>query len=216
MAAQLVMYGVDSYVSSVSGTYACQFWVSPTDFNPANLIGVDLAKNPSTVAPSSWATGVDIDIATTGGYTTIGPTWNTGNHTGGAYISQAIWNAFPSGRGHWPPSPDALYQYTAVLRADDAANVTRYHGFKVKVIGAPFGTIVHVGFIPTGSATLPVGATTRWIDLADAWTCDPPGGGFTTVAATSPINTIAALYLTSAGMTSQGIAGPKYPHGTGW
>lgn len=214
MVAQLVMYGVPAYVSQTSGATQSQFYIDPTDYNPADLIAIDQARD-SSVAPSSWATGVDVDVNTTAGYTTIGPTWNAGNHTGCAYISQAIWNAFPAGRAAWPPSPDALYQYTCVLRSPDGSTVTRYHGFKVQILSASFGTLAHVGFIPTGNASLPAGYRSAWVDLADASMCDPSTNGFTTITTSSATNTKGALFLTAAGMVSMSMAGPKIPKGLG-
>jgi hypothetical protein len=215
--AQLLLYGVPAFVSQVTGPTTCQFYVDEADFTPANLIAIDLAQNTS-LPPAQWATAVDVDIATTGGYTTIGPRFHNAPHIGAAYISERVWNRFPAGRASWPPAPDAIYQYQAVLRtsSDSApASVVRYHGFKVKIVGPTVGTIVMVAFIPAGAAAPVVTSPVRWIDLADPAVCDPAANGFTTIVPASPMGMIGALFLTSAAIAAQAMDIPKTPHNQG-
>lgn len=215
--AQLLLYGVSAFVSHVTGPTTCQFYVDEADFTPAHQIAIDLAQNTS-LPPAQWAAAVDVDIATTGGYTTIGPRWHNAPHIGAAYISERIWNAYPAGRAAWPPAPDAIYQYQAVLRTgatEAPASVIRYHGFKVQIVGPTVGSIVQVAFIPTGAVAPLVTSPVRWIDLADPAVADPAANGFTTIVPAAPSGTVGALFLTSAAIAAQAMDIPKIPHGLG-
>lgn len=210
---QLVLTGMPAFVGAVRGPTKVGFFIDENEFDPKKLIDVDLDKNPATVAPASWATGVDVDYQTTGGWTTIGPSFNGGAYVGGVYLAQRLVTQYASVLANWPPLGDVIYQHQAVLR-DDNGTVMRYHGFKVRVMSPGAGTLAHLGFIPAG-ASAPTGGV-YWIDLADASMCDPQANGFTTITPTSPQGTEGALFLTSAGMTTLAKPYGKYPAGQGW
>jgi hypothetical protein len=205
---QLVLLGVPAFVGSVTGSTTIGFTIDEATYGAASSISVDLAKNTS-LPPAQWAT-VDVDKQTTGGYTTIGPTFNNGQYVGAVYLADRLVQTYKTQLAAWPAPPDVRYQYQAVLRADDAGNVTRYHGFKVQVMTAAAGSLIEVQSIPVGS-TAPVGIG-QWIDLADAGYSDPKANGFTTIDATSPVGTVGALFLTEAAMDPDWPpVGPKIP-----
>ncbi|HET9993489.1 MAG TPA: hypothetical protein VFQ65_33360 [Kofleriaceae bacterium] len=184
-----------------------QFAIDENDFNPANLITVDLANN-TALPPAQWA-NVEIDISTVGGYSTIGPKFRNGAYIGAAYISEKVRQHFAAALVDWPPAGDDLYQYQAVLRAN--GDVRRFHGFKVNVFAPTVGTVAHLEFIPAGGTAGASSNPRRWIDLADASVIDPAANGFTTITANSPVGTIGAVFLTSTAMSSQAMDTPKMP-----
>ena len=211
---QLVLTGVPAFVGVVTDSTKVQFFIDETDFDPAHLIDVDLANNTS-LPPTQWATAVDVDQQTTGGLTTIGPTFHGGIHVGAVYLAERIVTARATALASWPPAPDAIYQYQAVLRDVDGA-ITRYHGFKVQVLSPAVGSLAHLALIRTGAPSPAADGPVRWIDLADPATCDPAANGFTTIAATSPVGTVGALFLTSTAMIVQAMDHPKVPRSLGW
>jgi hypothetical protein len=211
---QLVLTGVPAFVGVVLGPTTLRFFIDETDFAPANLIEVDLAKN-TTLPPASWATGVDVDHQTTGGLTTIGPAFHAGTHVGAVYLAERVVTARAPALASWPPAPDAIYQYQAVLRGDNG-NITRYHGFKVQVLSPAVGSLAHLAFIRTGTPAPEPNGPVRWIDLADASVCDPRSNGFTTIDAASAVGTVGALFLTSRAIGVQAMDLPKFPRGYGW
>ena len=211
MASQLLLTGVPAFVSHVISSTAVQFTIDENDFNPANLISVDLANNTS-LPPAQWA-NVEIDISTVGGYSTIGPRFRNGAYVGAAYISEKVRVRYAAALVDWPPAGDDLYQYQAVLRLN--GDVRRFHGFKVNVYAPTTGTVAHLEFIPVGGTAGTAGNPRRWIDLADASVSDPAAHGFTTITPASPVGTIGALFLTSSGMRSQGMDKPKIPTALG-
>lgn len=213
---QLVMIGVPAFVGLTSGPTTVKFFIDENQFTAANSIGVDLSKTPDVIPPAQWATTVDVDMQTTGGFTTIGPTFHNGNHIGAAYIAQRIANQYQAVLAAWPPAPDALYQYTAVLRDDGSGGQTRYHGFKVQVVSAARGTLIQLALIRTGQAAPQPGGPVRWIDLSDPSTVDPASNGFTTITPTSAVGTVGALFVTQAGMQAQALDRPKHPPSQGW
>jgi hypothetical protein len=212
---QLVLLGVPAFVNSVTSATACSFTLDELVYDAASSITVDLAKNTS-LPPSQWALGVDVDKQTTGGWTTIGPTFSSGNHVGAVYLADRLVLKFKTVLATWPPAPDALYQYQAVLRADASSDVSRFHGFKVQVTGAAVGNLIRVVGIPTGmSAAVGTGS---WIDLGDVASYDPKTNGFTTIDATSPVGTIGALFASMIAMDEPGFPPsiPKIPRTLGW
>jgi hypothetical protein len=211
MAAQLLLTGVPAFVANVTSSTVVQFSIDESDFNPANLIKVDLAHNTS-LPPAQWAT-VEIDISTVGGYSTIGPKFRNGVYVGAAYISEKVRLQYAAALVDWPPAGDDLYQYQAVLRAN--GDVRRFHGFKVNVFAPTVGTVAHLEFIPTGGVPGSSTNPRRWIDLSDASVIDPAVNGFTTITAASPVGTMGAVFLTSTAMHSQALDKPKIPLGLG-
>jgi hypothetical protein len=206
-ASQLLLTGVPAFVTSVSSATAIKFAIDENDFNPANLISVDLSNNTS-LPPAQWA-NVEIDISTTGGYSTIGPKFRNGVYVGAAYITEKVRVQFAAALADWPPAGDDLYQYQAVLRAN--GDVRRFHGFKVSVFAPTVGTVAHLEFIPAGGVSGASSNPRRWIDLADASVVDPAASGFTTITPLSPPGTIGAVFLTSTAMSSQSLKEPKLP-----
>ena len=204
---QLLLTGVPAFVSHVASSTVVQFSIDENDFNPANLIKVDLANNTS-LPPAQWG-NVEIDISTVGGYSTIGPKFRNGAYVGAAYISEKVRLQYAAALVDWPPAGDDLYQYQAVLRAN--GDVRRFHGFKVNVFAPTVGTVAHLEFIPTGGVPGSSTNPRRWIDLSDASVIDPSANGFTTITAQSPVGTIGAVFLTSTAMTSQALDKPKIP-----
>lgn len=211
---QLVLLGVPAFVNSITGVTACTFTLDELVYAEDQAIAVDLAKNTS-LPPSQWATGVDVDKQTTGGWTTIGPVFNLGNHVGAVYLAPSIVQRYTTVLATWPPAPDAIYQYQAVLRGDASGETTRLHGCKVQVISAAVGTLIKLATIPVGMST-PVGTGT-WIDLADPTLWDPKSNGFTTIDATSPVGAIGAIFVAVVAM-EPGFppSVPKLPRIFGW
>jgi hypothetical protein len=204
----VVFTGVDAFVATVLGPKTVRFSIDETVFNP--LIEVDLGKNPSTVAPAQWATGVDVDET----LTTIGPSFFAGNYAGGVYLAQRLVTQHASILGGWPGSPDDIYQYQAVVR-EDGGTITRYHGFKVRVVGPISGTVARLHFFRPGT-NAPTGRT-RWLDLADATVVDPPGAGFTTIAPNTPAGTVGAVFVSTVTIMEGGSGElPKLPRHLGW
>ena len=99
---QLVLTGMPAFVGAVRGPTKVGFFIDENEFDPKKLIDVDLDKNPATVAPASWATGVDVDYQTTGGWTTIGPSFNGGAYVGGVYLAQRLVTQYASVLANWP------------------------------------------------------------------------------------------------------------------
>jgi hypothetical protein len=213
-ATNLLLTGVDAFVAQVISATKVRFSIAENDFAANRLIEVDLAKNPNTVQPASWATDVDCDFQTTGGLTTIGPTFHSGVHVGGVYIAQRLVTQYASVLSGWPGTPDDIYQYQALLRSDNGT-VTRFHGFKVRVLGPSVGTLAHVAFIRIGTPSASAGQP-RWVDLADASYCDPQANGFTTIGPTSAPGTVGALFLSSKIIALDGPQYPKWPRNFGW
>ena len=211
MATQLLLTGVPAFVANVSSSTICQFALDENDFNPANLVTVDLANNTS-LPPAQWG-NVEVDISTANGYSTIGPRFRGGVYVGAAYISEKVRIKYAGALADWPPSGDDLYQYQAVLRAN--GDVRRFHGFKVNVFAPTVGTVAHLEFIPAGRTAGTATNPRRWIDLSDASVIDPASNGFTTITAQSPVGTIGAVFLTSSAMSSQAMDRPKIPAGFG-
>jgi hypothetical protein len=189
------------------------FHVDPNDFNPANVIDVDLAKNPAVIPPAQWATDVDVDYQTTGGFTTIGPRFYGGATVGGAYLAERLATAAAGVLADWPPKGDELYQFQAVLRSENGV-ITRYHGFKVRVMSPSSGTLAHLGFIRAGTSAPTLGVD--WIDLADPTISDPAVNGFTTITPATARGQDGALFLTSTAMAAMAKPGPKVPIWLGW
>lgn len=212
-AVQLVLTGVPAFVYVVRGATTVRFSIDENVFDPNRMVDVDLAKNTSLPA-ASWATGVDVDLQTAGGFTTVGPRFPRGVHNGGVYLAQRLVTQYSALLASWPPAPDALYQYQAVLRSDNG-NITRYHGFKVRKRGAAQGTLVHLAFYRAGDAT-PGSLGSDWIDLADPDISDPQANGFTTITPASPAGTDGALFLTSSAMAALAKPPPKWPPSQGW
>jgi len=212
---QLVLLGVPAFVNSVTSSTACTFTIDELIYDAASAIAVDLAKNTS-LPPSQWALGVDVDKQTTGGWTTIGPTFNSGNHVGAVYLADRLVQKYKAVLASWPPSPDALYQYQAVLRADASSDVSRFHGFKVQVTSAAVGNLIKVVGIPAGMSVA-VGAGS-WIDLGDVVSYDPKANGFTTIDVTSPVGTVGGLFINQIVMDEPGFPPtiPKIPRALGW
>ncbi|MEO8845250.1 MAG: hypothetical protein ABI591_02005 [Kofleriaceae bacterium] len=209
-----MLLGVPAFVNSVTSGTACTFTLDELVYDAAGAITVDLAKNTS-LPPNLWATGVDVDKQTNGGWTTIGPKFNSGNHVGAAYVTPAILQRYKGVLASWPPAPDAVYQYQAVLRGDTSGETARFHGCKVEVISAAVGSLIKVATIPVGMST-PVGNGT-WIDLADASLWDPKSNGFTTIDATSPVGSVGAVFVSVIAMEPGFPASiPKIPRGLGW
>ena len=209
MPSHIVFTGVDAFVAQVTGPKTVKFSVSETSFSP--LIDVDLAKNPSTVAVANWATGVDVDET----LTTIGPTFYAGaNYTGGVYLAQRLVTQHASILSGWPGSPDDAYQYQLLVRENNGT-ITRFHGFKVRVLGQTQGTIARLQFIRPGT-NAPSGRA-RWLDINDPTVVDPPGQGFTTIAPNTPAGTVGAVFIdTVVIMDGGGGEFPKIPRGLGW
>jgi hypothetical protein len=213
---QLVLLGVPAFVNSVTSSTACSFTIDELVYDTASSIAVDLANN-TTLPPAQWAT-VDVDSVTSG-WTTIGPTFNSGAHVGGVYLADRLVKKYAALLAGYPGVPDEIYQHQAVLRANDVGVVTRYHGFKVVIVTAGVGSIVRVAFIRAGTsipATLGPDIPMRWLDLADASVSDPKSNGFTTIDGTSPVGTVGALFLTAPTITNQAIPMEKYPRGLAW
>ena len=208
---QLLLTGVPAFVGSVTSSTVIQFSIDENDFDPAHLIKIDLANNTS-LPPAQWA-NVEIDISTTGGYSTIGPRFRNGAYMGAAYITDPVRTKYATALVDWPPAGDDLYQYQAVLRAN--GDVRRFHGFKVNVFAPTSGTVAHLEFIPTGGIAGSSANPRRWIDLSDASVIDPAANGFTTITALSPVGTIGAVFLTSTAMQSQSMDEPKLPRWMG-
>ncbi len=211
-ATQLVLLGVPAFVGQVTGETTVGFFIDEHVYDPAQLINVDLAKNTS-LPPDRWATDVDVDIATTGGWTTIGPTFNAGPHVGGVYLSERLAAKYKALLADWPPSPDAIYQYQGVLRADDAGNVTRYHGFKVQILSKSVGTLIHVAILETGESQPTATSHRRWIDTADPGIVDPKANGLTTIDPASPVGTVGAMFAQIKPLENG--QEPKLPKGQG-
>lgn len=219
---QLVLLGVPAFVGSVTSSTSVAFTLDEGVYGTSQSIAVDLANN-TTLPPAQWATDVDVDsmTATSGGWTTIGPTFNSGTYIGGVYLADRLVQKYASLLVGYPAAPDAIYQHQAVLRANGGGVVTRYHGFKVLILKPGVGSIVHVAFIRAGSptpsvATLAADVPTRCIDLADASICDPKVNGFTTIDGSSPAGTVGALFMTSSAISNQVLPMSKYPYGLAW
>ena len=213
---QLVLTGVPAFVGSVLSPTRVKFFIDENEFDPAKTIEVDLAKNTASVPPAQWETDVDVDQQTTGGWTTIGPRFHAGPYVGAVYLAQRLVNQYASVLASWPPAPDDIYQYQAVLRADNGS-VTRYHGFKVRVLSPANGSQAHVAFVRVG-AVGPAGGrpAARWIDLSDPDVCDPAANGFTTITPTTSPGTVGALFLRSEAMAADSPTNPKVPKQLGW
>lgn len=213
---QLVLTGVPAFVGTVLAPTRVKFFIDENEFDPTKTIEVDLAKNTANVPPAQWATQVDCDHGTAGGYTTIGPRFHAGPYVGAVYLAQRLVQQYQSVLANWPPAPDEIYQYQAVLRADNG-NVARYHGFKVRVLSPASGSQAHIGFVRVGQAG-PAGGRpgARWIDLADPDVCDPASNGFTTITSTSTVGTVGALFLRSEVMAADAPGNPKIPKYLGW
>jgi hypothetical protein len=205
---QIVFTGVPAFVGVVKGPTTVQFFIGEKEFDPANLIEVNLANNPKSIGVSAWARDVECDHPTKGGSTTIGPEFHRdAKHVGCVYLAERIVAKYANVLAHWPPQPDERYQYQLVLRAN--GEEARYHGFKVEVVSPAVGTLVHVRFFRAGMST-PVGPP-QWIDLADPSVCDPQSNGFTTITTASPVGTVGALFVSSGVTVARVPSDPKIP-----
>jgi hypothetical protein len=212
-ATELLLTGVSAFVAQVISSTKVRFSIAENDFAANHLIEVDLAKNPNTVQPGAWATDVDCDFQTTGGLTTIGPTFHNGVHVGAVYLAQRLVTQYATVLAGWPGQPDDMYQYQSLLRSNNGT-VSRFHGFKARVLGPTSGSLSHIALFRAGG-TAPAGPP-QWIDLADPDVCDPQANGFTTITPASAVGTVGALFLSSRVIAYEGPQFPKFPKGYGW
>lgn len=210
---QLLLTGVPAFVSRVIGPTTVRFAIEENEYDPNKSIEVNLANNTLAIQAAMWSQAVDCDHQTTGGLTTIGPTFHAGMHVGGVYLAERLVTQHANVLASWPPPPDSLYQYQLVARSTNG-QIARYHGFKVRVVSPAVGSHVHVAFYRAG-ATAPSGPP-QWIDLADADACDPASNGFTKLTASASVGTEAALFLSARIIMYDGPNYPKYPKYLGW
>ncbi len=211
---QLLLTGVPAFVGQVLGPTRVKFFLDENEFDLRKSIEVDLAKNTDAIPAARWGTDVEVDHQMIGGLTTIGPRFPRGRHEGGVYLSERLYTQYAPQLSGWPKAPDAIYQFQAVLR-ENGGVVTRYHGFKVRVLRAAVGSLVHLAFIPAGASAPAATSPVHWIDLSDPAISDPRANGFTTIDTTSSAGTEGALFLTSSAYATL-INPPKYPPGQGW
>lgn len=214
---QVVFTGVPAFVGLVMAPTRVKFSLDENDFDPVRMLDVDLAKNPSDVPAAQWATGVDCDQQTGDGLTTIGPQFHGGRYVGAVYLAQRLVTQYASVLSSWPPQPDDVYQYQLVVRSDNGI-VTRFHGFKVRVLPGTIGTLMQLAFVRAGARVPAAGAPrTRWIDVGDSSVCDAKANGFTTIDPTTPPGTTGALFLSMATVRDGGNTDPpKVPKNLGW
>jgi hypothetical protein len=211
-ASQLVLTGVPAFVGAVLGPTRVRFFIDENEFDPTKMIEVDLAKNPQAVQPGNWGTDVDCDHQTTGGLTTIGPRFHAGSRVGAVYLAQRL--VTQAVLASWPPQPDEIYQYQAIVRDNNGVN-SRFHGFKAKVVSQSVGTLARLAFIRPGTQG-PGNGPALWIDLADSDLCDPKANGFTTIEPSSPVGTVGAVFLSSKVTPFDVPDHPKVPKSAGW
>jgi hypothetical protein len=214
-ATEVVLTGVPAFVGAVLSPTKVRFAIDENEFDPTKMIEVDLAKNTAAIAAAQWGTTLECDHQTTGGLTTIGPTFHAGPHVGGVYLAQRLVTQFASVLASWPPQPDDIYQYQAIVRADNGT-VTRYHGFKVQVRSPAAGSRAHLAFARVGQTPAPGNVNARWIDLADPEWCDPAANGHTTVTPASPVGTVGAVFLRSQVIALESPDYPKWPRSLAW
>jgi hypothetical protein len=167
--ARSIFYGVGAFVGSITGPTSCAFW--PDDPNklkwdPAQLVKVDLSKNPEAVRQGLAPGAVEVDDFAgynTGGLTRIGPIFPGGITMGTLYLEDSKC----AGLGANDPRKLArAYEWATVVYYDGQMAGRRFHGFHGNVVNAS-GNMGLVSLFPRGMSAVagqaPFG--TFWLDF---------------------------------------------------
>lgn len=187
-----VFYGFGAFVGALRGQSQCAWWDDDPvryGWDPAALIPVDLARNPSAVrAGTLHVDDIEVDDhRIDGGLTTIGPLWPSGSTIGQCWLSEPYYTRLTRRPPRQPASSggDAYdYESTSILYWDGELGGRRFYGFHANITQTA-GSIALVQIWAGGTGRIPnrAPAGAWWLDLsAVAHPIDPiatqiaPGG----------------------------------------
>lgn len=226
--------GLGAYVGEITGETSCGFWpVNPIiiDYDPNLLVPVDLSQT-SARALAGRTVGIpwsDIQIdgiagIDSGGLTTIGPVFPSGNMIGGVYLEETYWSELsPAFKPQWPPTQEAYdYEYKTEIyhQGDedppgDPRYGVRYYGFHAEVHTNTHGNlsvkVYQGGKGKSGGPTVEMPVA----NLASPTACDnsTANGGLTEITAVA--GSVGAVFI-SLNVTAQlRLFSPKLPVGLG-
>ena len=210
-----VFYGFGAWVGKMDSSTAGSWWPDDPNnlgFDPAQLIRVDLAKNPSAyIAGKLPFSEIEVDDPPSGGgLTKLGPSWPTGSTINGVWLESGFYNglkfkpAFPQ-----PFMNCHAYELTTVVYWGVASPgiARRYWGFHAEIT-AEQGSLALCTVWTPGTSRTQRPAGTWWIDLAQD--ADPVANGFTTIGVGKAPKQ-GALFLDAITSRGLGLAGPKVP-----
>lgn len=188
--------GVGACLGRIESETRCAFWPDePTEhgFDPARLISVDLARNPSAAIAGeiSWdAVEVDDCIHDSNGNvigTTLGASWPELQLVGIVCMERQVWRAVPETmRPACPPKGSTAhdYEFMSVLywpHTSDPRAGRRYCGHHAQILEERSG-LARVAVFPPGSSQRPhARPAVMWIDLASPEQCDAGADSLTTI-----------------------------------
>ena len=220
---RVVFYGFPSWIGSYTGSTTVAWWpVDPSTLVPAydtsKQISNNLAMNPAAYNSSTIAfSSISVDDApTTGGHTTIGPTFPGGTMTAGIFIESGFYSGLaspvkPPRVANGTPAHD--YELTTVQYFGGVQSNRRFYGFYVE-IQATAGASALCKIWNAGTGTSGgSGAGTYWFNLStQAMAIEH---GFTAVGVGASDPRTGALFLDSAAVAGVTLSYPKLPTSLG-
>lgn len=210
-----VFYGFGAWVGRLDARTSCSWWADDPNnlnFDPSQLITVDLARNPAAFANGSIPVeDIQIDDAPCdGGLTKLGPTWPTGSPINSVWLESNFYSKLPNK----PPFPQrfmSCYPYeltTVVYWAQGSKGIAqRFWGYHAEIT-AERSTVALCTIWTPGTAMTQRPAGSWWIDLAAQ--ADSIQNGFTAIGVgTAPKQ--GAVFLDAFAARGLGLAGPKLP-----
>jgi len=178
---KVMFYGLPAWVGATHSSTICDWWrVDPSTitWDRSLLYSVDLSLTPSAaIAGRISVSQIDVDDFTgSGGRTTIGPLWPSGNTIGGCwvtdnYLARATAKSRP-GKASAVDVPG--YEFMAMQYFDGEQNNRRFYGFHASVLQVQGNlSLVEIWNPGTGNSGAPP-AGTWWLDLAASAEPHPP------------------------------------------
>lgn len=221
-----VFYGFGAWVGQQRGPTRCGWWpADPADpsinFDPAKLIDVDLAKNPSEHRAGRIPVAqIEVDDRpANGGMTKIGPTFPLGSMINSVWLEQGHYDGLPPNKKppRVPPNMACFdYELCCVTYwAGPLAN-RKFYGFYAE-IASEQGSSALVSVWPAGRSQVPgigpMGAW--WLDLSLVALPIEPGFTQIGVGPTNPKKGALFIDHQTTLTTMADGSGPKLPAGQG-
>ena len=220
---RIVFQGVSAFVGRVDGEYRCGFWVHhphEVNYDPVLLLPVNLGRTPSRAAAGAidWdQVVVDDHVSTTGGRTSIGPTWPGSPTVGAAYLSEAYISRLRADLR--PPAvPPGFedeaypYEFKTCVYSNSGRTTKRYYGFHGEII-SEVGNVAQVALYNAGSSRIsqPRGVFPIVLDKLDEVDANVDQGGMTVIGAGAGKPKSGAIFLSAAQRQVVPLDFPKIP-----
>jgi len=172
---KVTFYGLPAWIGAIQSPTICDWWSSDPSqigWDRSQLRTVDLAMTPSAaIAGRIRVSQIEVDDYTgSGGRTTIGPLWPSGNTIGACWISDNYLNASSAKAkpGAHAAAPAVTHEYMTIQYFDGEQQNRRFHGFQANLLQVNGGlSLVQVWNPGTGTSGAPP-AGSWWLDLAAA------------------------------------------------